>query len=441
MDFTSKTVLGLFDASQKVFTIPVYQRAYSWETEHWTAFYNDLKDQILSKNKYFIGNILLETIKKDQHYEVIDGQQRLTTIVLFIHCVLFIMTERQLKPKTGTIASKNRIYINNDGVIKLHPVEYDRPFFNQLIDGRGGPLKAKTPSQKRMKEAITFFSNQLKKEKEEIIVAILAKLEETEITTIELDGKKESALMFELQNNRGKDLTNMEKLKSFFMYQIYCLSTQKETDDNVSSLSTLFEQIYLTINDLKETNEDNVLIYHCQAYINGFSYRNLNDIKDVYKKHKNIKWIMNFVSELHSSFQAMKKLEHCKDYYWVQIQRMNKETPSFVFPFIIKGYKYLSDDTDAMKTLFHLLENLSFRYLLINSRADFRSRLNEILNNLDENTVIEDFINKSKTKINDSEYWTDSRIKEYLELPIYGKGVVNYLLWRYEESLQKKDIL
>ncbi len=79
MKFYQKTTLGLFDSSQKSFIIPVYQRAYSWEKEQWGIFLNDLIEQIEGQNNYFFGNILLETVKKDVKYEIMTGQQRITT--------------------------------------------------------------------------------------------------------------------------------------------------------------------------------------------------------------------------------------------------------------------------------------------------------------------------------------------------------------------------
>ena len=79
------------------------------------------------------------------------------------------------------------------------------------------------------------------------------------------DGKKESALMFELQNNRGRDLTNLEKLKSYFMYQTYVNSTLEETEYNVETASNNFKEIYETIYDIPDLSEDSVLIYHCNT--------------------------------------------------------------------------------------------------------------------------------------------------------------------------------
>ncbi len=86
--------------------------------------------------------------------------------------------------------------------------------------------------------------------------------------------------MFELQNNRGKDLTNLEKLKSYFMYETYVNSLTEETESNVETISNYFKEIYKIIYDIKGLDEDSILIYHCNAYLNAaFSYRNLDDIK------------------------------------------------------------------------------------------------------------------------------------------------------------------
>ena len=95
-----------------------------------------------------------------------------------------------------------------------------------------------------------------------------------------MNGKKEAALMFELQNNRGRDLTNMEKLKSYFMYQMYVESPVNETNANVERIANCFKDIYRNVYDVKDLSEDSILIYHCFAHLpTAFGYRNLDDIK------------------------------------------------------------------------------------------------------------------------------------------------------------------
>ncbi len=96
MEFSQKTVLGLFDSSKKHFIIPVYQRAYSWEKLEWKNFIEDLEEQTKGENKYYYGNLLLETIVKDREYEIIDGQQRITTITIFMRALVDVLKERNL---------------------------------------------------------------------------------------------------------------------------------------------------------------------------------------------------------------------------------------------------------------------------------------------------------------------------------------------------------
>ncbi len=437
MDFYRKTTLGLFDSSQKSFSIPVYQRAYSWEKDQWNVFLNDLLEQIEGNNNYFYGNILLETVKKDISYEIIDGQQRLTTLTIFIRSILNVLRTRQDEVilKDFDFRTKESIFLKNGGNIKLRPVEYDRACYDALIVDNRSDFQTNSPSQKRIKNAKIHFMKELGNLSTEKILKILEKIESTDLTVIELDGKKDSALMFELENNRGKDLTNMEKLKSYFMYQMYVYSVPEETELNIGNISNIFKDIYLLINDLKYLNEDSVLIYHNNAYIKGYSYRTLDDVKELFKKSKDkIQWIKDYISELHTTFSNMKKFEHSDDKYAHKLKELN--APAYIYPFIIKGYKYLKSDNQNMSNLFKLLEIITFRAKLINSRANIQERLNYILVHFKGDLI--KLISDVRTKLNDDWYWGDVNMRNYLNGGMYGNNVLNYLLWQYENSIQNR---
>lgn len=434
MQFKQTTILGFFDSSQKHFVIPVYQRAYSWGKEQWSVFLNDLIEQTLGDNNYFYGNILLETIKKDIQYEIIDGQQRLTTLVIFFRALIDVLYDMEKQERFDIdIKSKESIYLKNSGNIKLRTVEYDRACFDSLIIDGKKDFTPITPSQHKIKDAKEYFYTEIRKLSITEILKLIEKIESTEVTSIELNGKKDSALMFELQNNRGKDLTNMEKVKSYLMYQMYIYSSEDEVETNIEYISNIFKDIYITINDIKSLNEDSILIYHCNAFVKGFSYRNLDDIKENLKKSDNkILWIKSFADELRTSFLNIKKMERSTLKYLEDLRGLS--IPAFAYPFIIKGYKYLNNDED-MNILYRVLEIVIFRYRLINSRADFTSRLNEIL--LAFSGDLEELISHFKRKLNE-EYWSDSRMKSTLNGYMYGNSILHYLLWKYEESIQDK---
>jgi hypothetical protein len=415
----------------------VYQRAYSWEHKEWKTFLDDIIEQVEGQNNYFFGNILLETIKKGVQYEIIDGQQRLTTLTIFMRSLFNVLKERK---KSGddislNIEDKEKIFLKDGGNKKLRPVDYDVACYDALIMEGKGSFETATASQKRIKAAKTYFTTELKQQSTTMLLDILEKLENTEITSIELVGKKDAALMFELQNNRGKDLTNMEKLKSYFMYQMYVYSKPEETEANINNVSAVFKEIYRLINDIKRLNEDSILIYHCNAYIKGYAYRTIDDIKETFKKAENkVNWINDFIGELHTTFSNMKKMESSVDQ---NLQRLRKlKIPVFVYPFFIKGYKFFGDDEAKLSKLFHTMEILVFRYYLMSSRADIIARLNEILIGFNGN--IETLKTALKNKLNETYYWGDYRTKNTLDEWIYENPVLNYLLWRYEASIQSK---
>jgi uncharacterized protein with ParB-like and HNH nuclease domain len=437
MQFTPSTILGFFDSSQKSYEIPVYQRAYSWDKKNWTIFLEDLFEQMEGDNNYFYGNILLETIKKNRDYEIIDGQQRITTLTIFMRSLINVLKNRENEDflTNFDFEEKIKIYLKNNGNIKLRPVEYDRACYDSLIIDNNNTFETSTPSQKKMLEAKQFFENELSKLSTEKIIQLLEKIEDTELTIIELDSKKDSALMFELENNRGKDLTNMEKIKSYFMYQMYVYSKEEETEINIEHISNIFKLIYLIINDLKNLKEDAILIYHNNAYIKGFAYRTLEDVKNDFKNADDkIQWIKDYISELHTTFSNMKKFEKSQDIYALYLQKL--EIPAFIYPFIIKGYKYFGNDENKLNELFHILEILTFRAKLINSRANIQERLNKILLNFSGD--INQLKQNIKHKLNETWYWGDENTENYLYGNLYGNKIINYLLWRYEDYIQNK---
>lgn len=72
------------------YVIPRYQRAYAWEEKEIEQLIDDIYDDNDPKRDYYIGSLIVARRKADDgvEYEVIDGQQRLTTIYLLLQCLL-----------------------------------------------------------------------------------------------------------------------------------------------------------------------------------------------------------------------------------------------------------------------------------------------------------------------------------------------------------------
>ena len=435
MDFIPTTIRGLFDTSIQ-FVIPVYQRAYSWQKENWNVFLQDLMEQVNHENEYSYGNLLLETIKKDVEYDVIDGQQRLTTLVIFMRAMHNVLVERKADEEHW---KDIKDFFEKREKKRLRPVDNDRACFDSIIIENNN-YTVTSSSQKCISDAKDYFIKELSKLDTDVLIKIKDIVLDSKLNRLELQGKKEAALMFELQNNRGKNLTNMEKLKSYFMYQMYVNSPADGTDSNIENVSNHFKEIYKNVYDIKGLDEDSILIYHCFAYLNiSFNYRNIDDIKkELAQSGDKIKWINDFSRELATSFANLKELQsNDSEFYKKLFKVRGKESlPAFIYPFVIKGYKYIGKDSDQLNKLFHILEILAFRYHLISSRADINSRLVDCLRNFKGD--VESLKNSIKKKLNETWYWGDTRTKEVLSGWMYENPVLHYILWEYEESIQGK---
>lgn len=79
------SVAQLLVSSDMQFQIPIYQRNYAWQKDEITALVQDVYDawRKNSTSVYYIGTLVTHTIRKDE-FEIIDGQQRLTTICLLL---------------------------------------------------------------------------------------------------------------------------------------------------------------------------------------------------------------------------------------------------------------------------------------------------------------------------------------------------------------------
>lgn len=158
---------GLFD-SMISFMIPLYQRAYSWDEANWAVFLDDIIEQSSRENGYSYGNILLEVVEEDSSYEIIDGQQSLTTLIIFMRALINVLEERGYDPEY--IADLKNDYIIRKVIFKLRPVDNDRACFDTVIV-QDKEYTPNSPSQESMVKE--FFMKGLRRLDLETILFII----------------------------------------------------------------------------------------------------------------------------------------------------------------------------------------------------------------------------------------------------------------------------
>jgi uncharacterized protein with ParB-like and HNH nuclease domain len=456
MNFQEKTIDSIFsNLNDMFFAIPNYQRAFSWENKEENRqleqFFNDLYEQSKNKNNYFFGNILVEEDKVDSCIKIIDGQQRITTIIIFIRSLVNILSERSKTEVININLSEiENTYIHFNGKAKLVPCKIDQVYFDKVIINNTSSTVS-SQSQARIKKAKYYFDKRLKAIKiTDEIVKMFNKLQLSIVTVTTINDKTDSAFIFELQNNRGRDITEMEQVKAFLMYQIYINDDSSSVDKIIDTISKFYEIIYLCLNDIN-LNEDNLLWWHCYAYY-GYEYtNNFNYVREILKekideiKEKNgrITFISNFVSELKKTFLDMHDMKENKTSFY--LKRLNfLGIPDNLYAIIINGYRFLNknDKLNYLDTLFHICELLSFRLAIIptNGNVNMYKRLDSIL---DFQGNLKLLYSNIKIKFSEEDWrWTDDSMHEVLMGPVYEKvtnNVIYYILKIYEQEISKKE--
>lgn len=158
------------------FLIPTYQRDYSWEEPHWEDLWNDINANRVVDSKHYMGSIVLIP-KEKKEFEVIDGQQRLTTLTLVILSAISII-EDMIKDGVDVAENELRKNILMDGYIgkkslsslttinKLKLNENNDPFFTTFLLQLRKPhsLRAQIKSNKNLHECLEFFKHKIKTE-------------------------------------------------------------------------------------------------------------------------------------------------------------------------------------------------------------------------------------------------------------------------------------
>lgn len=207
-----------------VHEIPPYQRPYAWMEELAIQLFEDLREAMQSAGEepYFLGSIVL--IKPPGHIvgQVVDGQQRLTTLTILAAVLRDIATDQQERNALGSA-----VYVEPDpfrdqaGGGRLLAHMEDRVFFREAIQLPGTTAKSEPPHEPKTEAQKLMWGNakSLRKsvltlephERQDFVKYLLRR---SVLVVVSTESRAAALRIFRVLNDRGLDLSNADVIKA-----------------------------------------------------------------------------------------------------------------------------------------------------------------------------------------------------------------------------------
>lgn len=221
------------------FIVPVYQRNYDWKTIHCKKLFEDIIVASKENKRHFTGSIVyIKNMLNNEIHEdiIIDGQQRITTILILLRALL----DQAIEENNINFISELETYIFNQNTtdnykIKLKPIKDDRLSFTHLMESNNIEMILSSNIGKNY----NFFRRSIKIEIKNGLTLreIICGLKLLEVVEIILDIEKDNPQnIFESINSTGLDLSVADLIRNFLLmdepkqenlYENFWLPTEK----------------------------------------------------------------------------------------------------------------------------------------------------------------------------------------------------------------------
>ncbi len=218
MKAIQSTINDFFALTGTIFSIPVYQRNYTWEEENCEKLLQDIVSISQNKKTHFMGSITYilhlideeKSLRQLQEFVIIDGQQRVTTIMLLLKAIETKIQNEGIKKEINNL-------LNLSGQrLRLKPIKSDKEAFDLVMQNRSHELQGVSHIRNNYK----FFTKELEYyiskgyRIEEIYGAFLR----LKIVAIGLElGEDDPQVVFESINATGVQLKGLDLIRNYLM--------------------------------------------------------------------------------------------------------------------------------------------------------------------------------------------------------------------------------
>ncbi|WP_187934700.1 DUF262 domain-containing protein [Helicobacter pylori] len=218
MKATQSTINDFFALTGTIFSIPVYQRNYTWEKENCEKLLQDIVSISQNKKTHFMGSITYilhliddeKSLRQLQEFVIIDGQQRITTLMLLLKAIETKIQNEGIKKEIDNL-------LNFTGQrLRLKPIKSDKEAFDLVMQNRSHELQGVS----HIRDNYRFFTKELENylskgyRIEEIYGAFLR----LKIVAVGLElGEDDPQVVFESINATGVQLKGLDLIRNYLM--------------------------------------------------------------------------------------------------------------------------------------------------------------------------------------------------------------------------------
>ena len=223
--------------------IPSYQRPYAWGEEETETLFDDLYDFFCNETSenYFLGSIVLIKDDVNPKAEVIDGQQRLTTISMLIAVIASKFSEDKRKDYQLYLREPGNIFVGIEAKPRLHLREKDRSFFEKYIQNidldslqKLDPYNLNTEAQRHIcqntKLLMTKVDSVFENDSDKLLAFSKFLVQRCFLVSVSTPSQQSAFRVFSVMNSRGMDLLPIDIIKAQIIGKIDEDDREKYTD-------------------------------------------------------------------------------------------------------------------------------------------------------------------------------------------------------------------
>jgi hypothetical protein len=373
---TATPTFGELFTNGRTFAVPRFQRNYKWDEDQWEELWQDLIFAAENDKEHYMGAIVLKTHATRKHFEIIDGQQRLVTLTLFVLAAVKCFeswaaeghepaanNERAQLYRGRFLRAKDAASLVETSRLELN--RNDAAFFRSTLLQLRKPAAPSRlrESEKLMWGAFEYFGRQLQSrfgaahDAPGLSHLLDAASDKLLFIQILVSDEMDAYTVFETLNARGTQLTVTDLLKNY-------LFSRFGQDEHAIDVA---EDQWNRITTIKEKEFPKLLRHYWNSH-HGVTRppRLFKDIRESIKQHDDALALLDELEAVSNLYSALKNPD---DELWFELPAARKYVDEIdlfgvtqCYPLLFAAWQHVRHEFVAV---LRICAVISFRYIVI----------------------------------------------------------------------------